>query len=128
MKKYILSLLFALISILSIAKGPTEWIEIQSVVIPNNTPIYYKYSTTGKIQYFLQLTKIGSVSISKTNAEKFLSGEIQLELVKWQSRLDSHKYKYTIRQYKPQESDVDLNDLFGFNSSDKFLYFDPETI
>ena len=119
-------MILALIPIVSNAKV-SEWTEIQSVVVPVNTPLYYKFTEKGNVQYFLKLEHIGNVTVSKSNAEKFLTGEIQLELVKWQNKIEPTKFKYTVRQYKPSQSNIDLRDVFGAVQKDDFghgVYFD----
>ena len=126
MRKYIIFLLFALIPMFTSAKS-VEWVEVQSIIVPLNTPIYYRFTEKGNIQYFLKLDKIGNVTVSKSNAEKFLGGEIQLELVKWQSKIDMNKFKYTVRQYKPAQSNFDLRDIFGKVETDNAgrpMYYD----
>ena len=120
MRRYIIFLLFILAFSFSVDAKSSEWVEVQSVIIPINTPIYYRFTDNGNIKYFLKLDKIGNVNVSKSNAEKFLAGEIQLELVKWQNKLESNKFKYTVRQYKPSQSNIDLHNIFGMIEKDDF--------
>ena len=104
MRKYVIFLILALIPIVSNAKM-TEWKEVQSVVVPVNTPVYYKFTEKGNIQYFLKLEQIGNVTVS----------------------MEPTKFKYTVRQYKPAQSNIDLRDVFGAVQKDDFghgVYFD----
>jgi hypothetical protein len=92
-----------------------EWEEVQSVVLPNDTPIYAQTTDTGNVRYHVKIFtpdgNVFSVNVSKTNVEMYRSGLIRLELVKWRSRSTGH-YKYTIRRYKPAEADINLETLF----------------
>lgn len=88
------------------AKG--EWRELQVIEVPQGTPIYYDYTDSGKIKYFIKIQDF-TVSVTESNAKKFVNGQIKLELVKWQN-ITNGKYKYTTRQKKSEN--VDLSKVF----------------
>ena len=112
MKKLIFLFLFCLFPIIAFCKS-TEWIETQSIIVPDGTPLHYYYTEKGNIKYVISIKDI-EVSVSKANAEKYLNGLCKLEIVKWYNK-NTGKYKYTTRQYKPS-NDVDLQTLFNFNT------------
>lgn len=106
MKRYILFFLCVLVSLFTDAKS-AEWIEVQSVIIPNDTVINYTVSEKGKINFFIIVDGL-SISVSRSNAEKFIQGECQLEVVKWCNRVNG-KFKYTTRRHNDKNKDIDLN-------------------
>jgi hypothetical protein len=123
MKKFIFLLILSLIPVFTYSKSP-EWVEMQSVVVPSGTPLYHYYSKDGNIKYALVLGDI-YVSVSTKNAEGYLSGIYKLEVVKWYSHITG-KYKYTTRQYKPnQTADIDLQTVFG-SKVKPTTYFNPQ--
>lgn len=84
-----------------------EWVEVQSVIIPNDTVMNYTVNDNGKIRFFIIVDGL-SITVSRNNAEKFVQGECRLELVKWYNRVNG-KFKYTIRRHDEKNKDIDLN-------------------
>lgn len=79
------------------------------VRVPRDTPLYSTKTDSGDMKYTLRILGYG-IPVSKTNAEKYLSGAIDLEVVKWYNKATG-KYKYTTRQYKPSHN-IDLQTVF----------------
>lgn len=121
MKKIILLILLSFLPLITFCKS-SEWIEVQSVVVPEGTPLYHYYSKEGNVKYIIVVGDI-NVSVSTKNAEGYLHGTCKLEVVKWYSQI-TKKYKYTTRQYKPTQADIDLQTVFGTNSNST-TYFKP---
>ena len=121
MKKIIFLILLSLLPLTTFCKS-SEWIEVQSVVVPEGTPLYHYYTKDNNIKYVIVIGDI-NVPVSTKNAEGYLSGIYRLEVVKWYSQV-TKKYKYTTRQYKPMQSDIDLQTVFGTNKSPT-TYFKP---
>lgn len=121
MKKIIFLILLSLLPLTTFCKS-SEWIEVQSVVVPEGTPLYHYYTKDNNIKYVIVIGDI-NVPVSTKNAEGYLSGIYRLEVVKWYSQI-TKKYKYTTRQYKPMQSDIDLQTVFGTNKSPT-TYFKP---
>lgn len=106
MKKFLVILLLLTFTIPVIAKD--NWVEVQTVEIPQGTPVYYRATDSGNIQYYFRING-NVITVSKTNAEKFVSGEVRLELVKWFNR-DTQKYKYSVRRLV---QNIDLSTVFN---------------
>ena len=121
MKKFIFLLILSLIPVFTYSKS-AEWVEVQSVVVPSGTPLYHYYTKDGNVKYVLVVGDI-NVPVTTKNAEGYLSGVYKLEIVKWYSRVNN-KYKYTTRQYKPSQSDIDLQTVFG-SKIKPTTYFNP---
>ena len=121
MKKIIFLILLSLLPLTTFCRS-SEWIEVQSVVVPEGTPLYHYYTKDNNIKYVIVIGDI-NVPVSTKNAEGYLSGIYRLEVVKWYSQV-TKKYKYTTRQYKPMQSDIDLQTVFGTNKSPT-TYFKP---
>lgn len=121
MKKFIFLLILSLIPIIGCCKS-VEWIEVQSVVVPPDTPLYHYYTKDGNVKYVFVLGDI-NVPVSTKNAEGYLDGIYKLEIVKWYNRVNN-KYKYTTRQYKPSQADIDLQTVFG-SKVKPTTYFNP---
>lgn len=121
MKKFIFLLILSFIPIVGYCKSP-EWIEIQSVVVPSSTPLYHYYTREGNIKYVLVLGNI-NVPVTTKNAEGYLNGICKLEVVKWYSQITG-KFKYTTRQYKPTQADIDLQTIFS-SKAKPTTYFKP---
>lgn len=121
MKKIIFLILLSLLPLTTFCKS-SEWVEVQSVVVPKGTPLYHYYTKDNNIKYVIVIGDI-NVPVSTKNAEGYLSGIYRLEVVKWYSQI-TKKYKYTTRQYKPTQSDIDLQTVFGTNKSPT-TYFKP---
>lgn len=109
MKKFIFLVILSFLPILGCCQS--TWIEVQSVVVPNNTPLHHYYTEKGTIKYVLFIGKM-TVPVSKTNAEQYLNGTCVLEVVKWYSKVTS-KYKYTTRKYNSSTKDIDLQTIFN---------------
>lgn len=121
MKKIIFLILLSLFPLTAFCRS-SEWVEVQSVVVPKGTPLYHYYTKDNNIKYVIVIGDI-NVPVSTKNAEGYLSGIYRLEVVKWYSQI-TKKYKYTTRQYKPTQSDIDLQTVFGTNKSPT-TYFKP---
>jgi hypothetical protein len=121
MKKFLFFLILLLFSTATFSKSP-EWVEVQSVVVPSGTPLYHYYTKDGNVKYVLVINDI-NVPVTTKNAEGYLSGIYKLEVVKWYSRV-SNKYRYTTRQYKPAQADIDLQTVFG-SKIKPTTYFKP---
>ena len=122
MKQFIIliSFVFGIVALLSARNG--DWREVQSIVVPDGTPLYHYYTEKGTIKYVLSLRDM-NISVSKANAEKYLIGQCKLEIVKWYNQVNG-KYKYTTRQYKSNQKDIDLQLLFESNVQ-PITYFKP---
>ena len=121
MKKVILLFFILFVPIAATCKSP-EWTEVQSVVVPSGTPLYHYYTKEGNVKYVLTIGDI-NVPVTTKNAEGYLSGIYKLEVVKWYSPITG-KYKYTTRQYKPNQADIDLQTAFG-SKVKPTTYFNP---
>ena len=104
MKRIIISILFLFIQILLLA----EWREVQVVEIPENTPVYYEATDSGKIRCFFLIQGM-QITVSERNAYRFKRGDVRLELVKWYD-VEKNKYRYTVRQKSNQN--IDLEKVF----------------
>ena len=114
MKKFIILLILSLTSVVLYAQRNTaEWKEVQSIEIPKDTPIYYSYTDSGNIKYYIRIEDV-AVTVSKSNAEKFLAKQVRLELVKWYSSVNK-KYKYTVRKLDEAHRNIDLETVFNKN-------------
>lgn len=121
MKKFIFLLILSFIPIFTYGKS-AEWVEVQSVVVPSGTPLYHYYTKDRNVKYVLVIGDI-NVPVSTKNAEGYLNGIYKLEVVKWYSQITG-KYKYTTRQYKAAQSDIDLQTVFG-SKTKPTTYFKP---
>lgn len=103
MRKFISIIILSLISIPIFA---SDWKEVQCVEIPQGTPVYYNTdSETGKTKYCIYIQG-HAVNVSETNAKEFSAGRRRLEVVKWYSS-SKDAYKYTIRQLRPKDINLD---------------------
>lgn len=121
MKKFLFLLILSLIPIIAFSKS-AEWVEVQSVVVPAGTPLYHYYTKDGNVKYVFMVGDI-RVPVTTKNAEGYLKGIYDLEVVKWYSQVTG-KYKYTTRQYKPSQADIDLQTVFG-SKTKPTTYFKP---
>jgi hypothetical protein len=121
MKKFIFLLILSLIPIITFSKS-AEWVEVQSVVVPDGTPLYHYYTKDGNVKYVFMVGDI-RVPVTTKNAEGYLKGIFDIEVVKWYSQITG-KYKYTTRQYKPSQADIDLQTVFG-SKVKPTTYFNP---
>ena len=111
MKKFIILFILSLIPFaLYGQRRSAEWKEVQVVEIPKGTPVYYSYTESGNIKYCIYMRGI-AVNVSKSNAEKFIAGQVRLELVKWYSVINN-KYKYTVRRIDEAHKNIDLETVF----------------
>ena len=113
MKKLILLFFILLLPATAVCKS-SDWVEVQSVVVPKDTPLYQYYTENGNVKYILRIGDL-NVPVSKANAEGYLGGIYKLEIVKWYSSI-TKKYKYTTRRYNPTQSDINLQDVFKSNT------------
>lgn len=119
MKKFILVLIVGLVSSMGlIARENSPWREVQVVEIPQSVTIYTGVTKSGNPKAWIDLPEIGKVPVSPKSAEKFKSGLVKLELVKWYND-NTKKYRYSTRQVKGSAStsnggskDIDLGRVF----------------
>lgn len=121
MKKFILLITLLLVPVTMFCQK-NEWTEVQTVVVPDGTPLYHYYTNTGNVKYVLSIKDM-NIPVSTSNADGYLSGAYKLEIVKWYSPI-TNKYKYTTRRYKPSQKDIDLQTVFG-NDSKPTTFFKP---
>lgn len=100
------------VSIASIAKE-SPWVEMQCIDIPKNAVIKEGKTESGNPKYWFEFDQIGKVTVSPGSAEKFKSGEVTLQLVKWRHK-ENGKYKYSVRQKKgsKETKNIDLLTIF----------------
>ena len=122
MKKFLFLLILSLIPIITFSKSP-EWVEVQSVVVPSGTPLYHYYTKDGNVKFVFVVGDI-KIPVTTKNAEGYLNGIYDLEVVKWYSHVTG-KYKYTTRQYKPSQEDIDLQTVFGSKAKPTTTHFKP---
>lgn len=94
----------------------SEWIEVQSVVIPFNTELHEGVTKSNNPKYWFEFEGIGKVSVSASNAIKFKERSTTLMLIKWFNQ-SSNKYRYTTRQkggssVRKEIPDIDISNLF----------------
>jgi len=111
--KKVLVLVLSLVCISAFAQKQSKWIEVQCIDIPKSAVIKEGTTKTGNPKYWFEFSKIGNVPVSPGSAEKFKSGEVVLQLVKWQHK-ETGQYKYTTRQKKgkKQTLNIDLLTIF----------------
>lgn len=106
MRKFIIALIVGLMSVVGLsARENSPWREVQTVVIPQSVQIHTGVTKSGNPKAWIELPEVGKVTVSPTSAEKFKSGEVKLELVKWY-RDDTKAYKYSVRQVKGSKTSV----------------------
>lgn len=108
MKRLILFVILVAIPLILFARV-SDWVEVQVVKVPKGTVLYTTRTDTGKIKYTLRIMGLG-IPVSASNAEKYLAGDIDLEVVKWYNK-NTGKYRYTTRQHKVS-TDIDLEQYF----------------
>lgn len=118
MKKFILTLIVGLMSVVGLAAPKNSpWKEIQSVEIPSSVEILEGHTRTGNPKYWIVIDEDVCVSVSPSNVEKLREGKTTLELVKWQN-VENGKFKYSTRQCKDSVSsnrknkNIDLKRVF----------------
>lgn len=112
MKRALLIFAVILLPLFSYAgdnKKSSDWKELQSIILPQNTQVYEGVNSKGNPKYWIMLTEI-QVSISKTNVEHLISGDSNVELVKWFNP-ETGKYKYTTRKQKTPKKEIPNIDL-----------------
>lgn len=111
--KKILMLVLSLMCISAFAQKQSKWVEVQCIDIPKSAVLKEGTTKTGNPKYWFEFAKIGEVTVSQGSAEKFKSGEVVLQLVKWQHK-ETNEYKYTTRQKKgkKQTLNIDLLTIF----------------
>lgn len=110
MKRILIIFAVMLIAFNAYAGGKqSPWKELQSVVISPSTKIYEGVNSKGNPKYWIMLTDI-EVSISQTNIDHLISGDANIELVKWFNP-ETGKYKYTTRKQKTPKKEVPNIDL-----------------
>lgn len=116
MKRFIVAILCgALLALNLSAKGNTNWVVEQTVVLPSTITINEGLTKNGNPKCWIVIENM-KVSVSPSNAAKFKAGEIQIELVKWRNS-ETNKIKYSTRQAGGRKSssstkDIDLKTLF----------------
>lgn len=86
---------------------------MQCIDIPKGAVLKEGVTKTGNPKYWFEFTKIGNVAVSPNSAEKFKSGEVVLQLVKWQHK-ETKEYKYTTRQKKGKKETLNIDLLTIF--------------
>ena len=100
--------------LVSADKNTSDWTEVQSVVIPFDTPIHEGVTKNGNPKYYFTFESIGDVTISESSAKKFRERSTNIELVKWYSA-SKDSYRYSTRQVRAKKSkvpNINLTDLF----------------
>lgn len=116
MKRFIVAILCgALLALNLSAKGNTNWVVEQTVIIPQTVQINEGTTRNGNPKCWIVVEGM-NVSVSPSNAAKFKAGEIQLELVKWRNS-ETNKVRYSTRQLGGRKlssstKDIDLKSLF----------------
>lgn len=116
MKRFIVAILCgALLALNLSAKGNTNWVVEQTVVLPSTVQINEGTTRNGNPKCWIVVEGM-NVSVSPSNAAKFKNGEVQLELVKWRNS-ETNKVRYSTRQIGERKSstptkDIDLKSLF----------------
>ena len=96
------------------SKKQSDWTEIQKVELPSSVQIHEGVTKSGNPKYWVVVEGV-NVTISAGNVAKFKTGEVKLELVKWQNS-KTGAFKYSTRQvkgsHKSESKDIDLSKLF----------------
>jgi len=102
------------VTILANNDGKSDWAEVQSIVIPFDTPVYEGVTRSGNPKYYFTFKNIGDVAVSESSAKKFKEKSTKIELVKWYSA-SKDTYRYSTRQVKKKKGkipNINLTDLF----------------
>lgn len=92
----------------------SDWAEVQSIVIPFDTPIFEGVTKSGNVKYYFTFKDIGDVAVSESSAQKFKDKSANIELVKWYSS-SKDSYKYSTRQVRNKRRkapNINLTELF----------------
>ena len=111
--KRLTTLLFAILLCgIAIAKE-SKWVAQQCIDLPSGVKVEKGTTSSGNAKYWIEFEQIGKVTVSPSSAERYLAGEIILQLVKWR-HTDTGEYKYSIRQKKgsKQTKNIDLLTIF----------------
>lgn len=96
------------------SKKQSDWKEVQKVELPSSVQIHEGVTKSGNPKYWIVVEDV-NVTISAGNVAKFKTGEVKLELVKWQNS-KTGAYKYSTRQvkgsHKSESKNIDLSKLF----------------
>lgn len=85
----------------------TEWVEVNSVDLPEGIEVFSGISRSGNPKYWIEIEGI-KVFLSPTNKEHYTNGTATIVLVEWyNSTLD--RYKYTTRQKKQSKQSKRIN-------------------
>ena len=102
------------IAIVDTDKNTSDWTEVQSVVIPFDTPIHEGITKKGNTKYYFTFESIGNVTISESSAKKFRERSTNIELVKWYNA-SKDTYRYSTRQVRAKKGklpNINLTELF----------------
>ena len=96
------------------SKKQSDWKEVQKVELPSSVQIHEGITKSGNPKYWVIVEGV-NVTISAGNVAKFKTGEVKLELVKWQNS-KTGAFKYSTRQvkgsHKSESKNIDLSKLF----------------
>lgn len=111
--KRLTTLLLAILMCACVSAKESKWVEQQCVDLPSGVKMEKGTTSSGNVKYWFEFDQIGKVTVSPSSAEKYLAGEITLQLVKWR-HVDTGEYKYSIRQKKgsKQTKNIDLLTIF----------------
>lgn len=85
----------------------TEWVEVNSVDLPEGIEVFSGISRSGNPKYWIEIEGI-KVFLSSTNKEHYINGTATIVLVEWYNNtLD--RYKYTTRQKKQSKQSKRIN-------------------
>lgn len=88
-------------------QNKTEWVEVNSVDLPEGIEIFSGISRSGNPKYWIEIEGI-KVFLSPTNKEHYVNGTATIILVEWYNKsLD--RYKYTTRQKKQSKQSKRIN-------------------
>lgn len=112
MKRFTTFLLAIIFCCCALAKD-NKWVEQQCIDLPAGMKIEKGVTSSGNIKYWVEFDQIGKISIPPRSAEKYITGEVTLQLVKWR-HTETGYYKYSIRQKRglKQTKNIDLLTIF----------------
>lgn len=85
----------------------TEWVEVNSVDLPEGIEVFSGISRSGNPKYWIEIEGI-KVFLSPTNKEHYINGTATIVLVEWYNNtLD--RYKYTTKQKKQSKQPKRIN-------------------
>lgn len=89
------------------AQSKSDWVEIQSVEIPEGLEIFSGITRNGNPKYWFIIEDI-KVFISPTNKEHYINNTCTILLVEWYNK-SKNTYKYTTRQKKETKQSKRIN-------------------